>query len=595
MDPVVNDFSIRVATPNGTGSQTSNLVIHRALIRMGLAASAKNLFPSNIAGLPTWYQIRVSPGGWQTMSPRWHILLPLNQATIGRDLRESLPGTVVIENSDWKTADSEFDGLCRYSVPFDQLARQIGDAKLRPRLKNLIYVGVVAQLFDIPMDQVREALESVFPGKDAVVDLNVEAAQIGFDFAAENLTKQDPYHYQGADQIDERILIDGNEAAALGAIWGGVSVVAWYPITPASSLAESLEKHIGRCREADPDGNNRFVVIQAEDELAAIGMALGAGWAGTRSMTSTSGPGISLMAENLGLGYYAEIPTVVYDVQRVGPSTGLPTRTQQSDLLQVAFHSHGDTRFPMLLPANPPEAFQFSCQSYDLAEKYQTPVLLLSDLDLGMNTWHSAPLPEPEQALDRGKIASDEQIAQLENWGRYRDVDGDGIPYRTIPGVTLHPDAAHLTRGSGHDEDAEYSESPEVYARNLDRLAKKIDGMVTDLPAPITIEGTDPLGIIGYGTTDFAIEEALDSLEATPSYLRIRSYPFHRQIEDFLTKHERIVVIEQNQQGQMAQLLRMQYPDLAARILSATYYGGLPLSAEFVKEAIENSLEVEAR
>ncbi len=595
MDPVVNDFSIRVATPNGTGSQTSNLVIHRALIRMGLAASAKNLFPSNIAGLPTWYQIRVSPGGWQTMYPRWHILLPLNQATIGRDLRESQPGTAVIENSDWKTADSEFEGLCRYSVPFDQLARQIDNAKLRPRLKNLIYVGVVAQLFDIPMQQVREALESVFPGKDAVVDLNIEAAQIGFDYAAENLTKQDPYRYQGADQIDERILIDGNEAAALGAIWGGVSVVAWYPITPASSLAESLEKHIGRCREADPDGNNRFVVIQAEDELAAIGMALGAGWAGTRSMTSTSGPGISLMAENLGLGYYAEIPTVVYDVQRVGPSTGLPTRTQQSDLLQVAFHSHGDTRFPMLLPADPFESFQFSCQSYDLAEKYQTPVLFLSDLDLGMNTWHSTALPEPEQAFDRGKIASDEQIARLENWGRYRDVDGDGIPYRTIPGVTLHPDAAHLTRGSGHDEDAEYSESPEVYARNLDRLARKIDGMVTDLPAPITIEGTDPLGIIGYGTTNYAIEEVLDSLEATPTYLRIRSFPFHDQVEEFMATHERVLVIEQNQQGQMAQLLRMNYPQFAARIQSATYYGGLPLSAQFVKEAIENSLEVEAR
>ncbi len=594
MNPVVNDFSIRIATPNGTGSQTSNIVIQRALIQMGLIASAKNLFPSNIAGLPTWFQIRVSPGGWQTMNPQWQVLLPLNQATIGRDLRESVPNTVVIENSDWKTADSEFEGLCRYSVPFDQLARKISNAKLRPRLKNLIYVGVVAQLFDIPMEKIRGALQTVFPGKEAVVDLNIEAAQIGFDFAAESLTKQDPWKYAAADQVGDQILLDGNEAAALGAIWGGVSVVAWYPITPASSLAEAVEKHIGRCRDSDPDGRNRFVVIQAEDELAAIGMALGAGWAGARSMTSTSGPGISLMAENLGLGYFAEIPTVVYDIQRVGPSTGLPTRTQQSDILQVAFHSHGDTRFPFLIPACPIESFQFSCQAYDLAEKYQIPVIFLSDLDLGMNSWMSDPLPEPENDIDRGKIATDEVIARLDDWGRYKDVDGDGIPYRTIPGITLHPDAAHLTRGSGHDENAEYSESPEVYEQNLDRLARKIDGMVVDLPAPIRQDGDSTLGVIAYGTTDMAMREALESLEQKPSYLRLRSFPFHDEVESFIDDHEQILVIEQNQQGQMAQLLRMHFPQLAARIRSATYYGGLPLSAGFVKDSIEQPRRVEA-
>ena len=595
MEPIVNDFSIRIATPNGTGSQTSNIVIHRALLRMGLAANAKNLFPSNIAGLPTWYQIRVSPGGWQTMAESWDVLLPLNQATIGKDLRESRPGTVVIDNSDWKTAESVFKGLVRYPVPFDKLARTIDNAKLRPRLKNLIYVGVVAWLFDIPIASVKEALETVFPGKPEVVDLNVQAAMIGFDYALENFSKQDPFRVEPADQVGEKILIDGNEAAALGAIWGGVSLVSWYPITPASSLAEALEKHIGKVREKDPEKGNRFVIVQADDELAAVGMALGAGWAGVRSMTSTSGPGISLMAENLGLGYFTEIPTVIYDVQRVGPSTGLPTRTQQSDLLQVVFHSHGDTRFPLLLPATPKEAFDMSCQSYDLAEKYQTPVIFMSDLDLGMNNWVCDPLEEPEEDFDRGKIATDEVIGRLENWGRYRDVDGDGIPYRTIPGVTLHPDAAHLTRGSGHDEDANYSEDPSVYSNNLDRIARKIAGMVVDLPKPIIEMGSGSMGVIAFGTTEWSLREAFAEMENVPSYMRLRSFPFHESVREFIQDCETVVVIEQNQQGQMAHLLRMEFPDLAPRIESRTYYGGLPLSAKFVSDAILNCQEVEAR
>ncbi len=595
MNPVVNDFSIRIATPNGTGSQTSNIVIHRALLRMGLAANAKNLFPSNIAGLPTWYQIRVSPGGWQTMAESWQILLPLNQATIAKDLKESKAGTVVIDNSDWKTADRSFEGFVRYPVPFDQLARKIDNAKLRPRLKNLIYVGVVSWLLDIPITAIREALETVFPGKEEVIQLNEDAALIGQHYAEENFTKEDPYKVESADQVGSRILVDGNEAAALGAIWGGVSVVSWYPITPASSLAESLEKHIDKVREKDPNGDNRFVVIQAEDELAAVGMALGAGWAGARSMTSTSGPGISLMAENLGLGYFAEIPTVIYDIQRVGPSTGLPTRTQQSDMLQVAFHSHGDTQFPMLIPATPGEAFDMSCQAYDLAEKYQTPVIFMSDLDLGMNNWICDPLEEPSADFDRGKIASDEVIAKLENWGRYRDVDGDGIPYRTIPGVTLHPKTAHLTRGSGHDEDANYSEDPQVYARNLDRISRKISGMVVDLPEPVLRSGSGQMGLIACGTTEWAVDEVLSEMESPPPYLRIRSYPFHDEVKGFIEDHDSVMVIEQNQQGQLARLLTIEFPDLAGRIFCRNYYGGLPLSAKFVRNALNSASEVEAR
>ncbi len=595
MDPMINDFSIRIATPNGTGSQTSNIVLHRALIRMGLAANSKNLFPSNIAGLPTWFQIRVSPGSWQTMTEHWQVLLPLNRATIGRDLRESQPGTVVIDNSDWKTADSEFEGFIRYPVPMDQLARQIENAKLRPRLKNLIYVGVVAQLFSIPMKAVEEALRSIFTGKESVIELNVEAAMIGFNYARENLTKADRWSLEEADQVGDKILIDGNEAAALGAIWGGVSFAAWYPITPSSSVTESLEKHLGKQREKDPEGKHRYVVVQAEDELAAVGMALGAGWAGARSMTSTSGPGISLMAENMGLGYYAEIPAVIFDVQRVGPSTGLPTRTQQSDILQVAFQSQGDTRFPMLFPSSPPEAFSFSWQIFDLAEKYQTPVVMMSDLDLGMNTWLSDPLEEPADDFDRGKIATDEVLQKIENWGRYRDVDGDGIPYRTIPGITLHPDVAHLTRGSGHDEDGNYSESPEVYVANLDRLARKIDGMVKDLPEPVREDRDQSLGVIAFGTSDWAVQEALSTIDAPPSYLRIRSYPFHDEISSFIADHDRVLVIEQNQQGQMAQLLKIDNPKDADKIVSANYYGGLPLSARFVADSIAELQGVEVQ
>ncbi|MGA1534680.1 MAG: 2-oxoacid:acceptor oxidoreductase subunit alpha [Planctomycetota bacterium] len=595
-EPITNDFSIRIATPNGTGSQTSNLIIFRSLFHMGLAPSAKNLFPSNIAGLPTWYQIRVSPEGWQARREDWQILLPLNPQTIAQDLRECAPGTVVIDNGDMKGVDeSLFEGLERLSVPFDQIARkEIADAKLRPKLKNLIYVGVVAERIGIPEESLRAAIDSIFGRKPAVAQMNFEAAQLGVSYAREHFTAPSPYRVAPARQTEGKILIEGNDAAAIGCVFGGVSVVAWYPITPASSLAENLITHVDRLREKDEEGRNRFIILQAEDELAAIGMALGAGWAGARSMTSTSGPGISLMSENLGLGYFAELPTVVFDVQRVGPSTGLPTRTQQSDLLLVAFQGHGDTRFPMLLPGNPKEAFEDSCLAFDLAERFQMPFFVLSDLDLGMNLWVSDELEYPEAPFDRGKIATDEVLARLDDWGRYLDVDGDGVPYRTIPQKTTDPRTAHLTRGSGHDEYGRYSEDPEVYTRNLDRLARKVDGTVERTPAPIVQPGEGEVGIIAFGTTDYAVTEALAGLESPLPYLRVRAWPFHPEVGAFLRAHEKVVVVEQNQQGQLAQLLQIAFPELAPRIESALYYGGLPLSAEFVRGAIEEHTKVEA-
>ena len=417
-----------------------------------------------------------------------------------------------------------------------------------------------------------------------------DAAQLGYDYAKENFTEPCPFQVAPANQTEGKILIEGNDAAALGCVFGGVSVVSWYPITPASSVGENVIAHIARLRDKDDDGANRYAIIQAEDELAAVGMALGAGWAGARSMTSTSGPGVSLMSENLGLGYFAEIPTVVFDIQRVGPSTGLPTRTQQSDLMQVAFQSHGDTRFPMLLPGNSVEAFEFSCQAFDLAEFYQTPIFVLSDLDLGMNLWVSDPLEYPEKPMDRGKLATKEVLEKAANWGRYRDLDGDGVPYRTVPQKTTDPRTAHLTRGSGHDEDARYSEDPEVYSRNLDRLAKKIDGTVDRLPEPVVTAGEGNVGLLAFGTTDDAVREALASMDSPLPYLRVRSWPFHDAVEDFLRSHDSVLVVEQNQQGQMLALLRIAYPELANRLLSARYYGGLPLCADFVRDAIENQL-----
>lgn len=595
VDRVVNDFSIRIATPNGTGSTSANDIIFRSLFHMGFAASAKNLFPSNIQGLPTWYQLRLSPHGYQARRESWEVLLALNPATLGADLDESAPGTAVLFNSDSSLADGREEQFTCYGIPLDTLSRKnIKDAKLRPKLRNMIYVGALAELIGIEIGSIEAAIRSVFRSKQKVVDLNLEVVQLGADYIREHCEKRDPYVLERTNQTEGKIIIDGNEAAALGAVFGGCSVATWYPITPASSLTEAFIPHADRLR-TNEDGTKNVAVIQSEDELAAIGMALGAGWAGARSMTATSGPGISLMGENMGLGYFAEIPTVVFDISRVGPSTGMPTRTQQSDLLQVAFLSHGDTRFPMLFPATPHEAFELSWQAFDAADRLQTPVVVMSDLDLGMNTWVDTEMEYPDRPIDRGKVLTDEKLAELENWGRYRDVDGDGIPWRSVAGNMESPQAAYFTRGSGHDENARYTESDEVYSRNLDRLARKIDGAVNYLPAPV-FEG-DPnstFGILAFGSSHTPIREALDSADAkglSYGYLRIRSWPFHDEVESFLARSERVVVVEQNQQGQMAALLKMSFPQHAAKLEGARYFGGLPLSASFVEREVISRLE----
>ncbi len=586
---VVNDFSIRIATPNGTGSTSANDIIFRSLFHKGLASSAKNLFPSNIAGLPTWYQIRVSPKGYQARKERWEILLPLNPATLGDDLDATQPGQVVVYNSDQKLSPERADQFITYGVPLDTLARKnLKDAKLRPKLRNMIYVGVLSALFGIDEDSIMAAIRSVFRSKQKVIDINWEALNLGIQYVRENIEKRDPYYFEKADQTADKVFLEGNQGAALGALYGGCTVASWYPITPASSLTESLIGYFERAR-VNEDGTRRYVVVQAEDELSAVGMALGAGWAGARAMTGTSGPGLSLMAENLGLGYYAEIPVVVYDIQRVGPSTGMPTRTQQSDILQAAFLSHGDTRFPMLFPSSPSEAFEFSWRAFDIAERLQTPIIYMSDLDLGMNTWIDKPLEYPSEPFDRGKVLTEEKLAELKDWGRYLDLDGDRIPYRSIAGRVDAPRAAYFTRGSGHDEYARYSEDEEVYERNLDRLQEKIDSSPKYLPPPVRMGNPSAnYGLIAYGSSDAPIQEVLaEDIGEDYEYLRVRSWPFHAEVGEFLEAHERVLVIEQNQQGQLALLLRMAFPQSAGKIESANYYGGLPLSPGFVRARLE--------
>ena len=590
-DRVVNDFSINIATPNGTGSQTSNTVILRSLFHMGIAPVAKNMFPSNIQGLPTWYQFRVSPEAWSARREAVDILVVMNPATALQDIEKHRPGGVIIDNADYKIPDSRFEGFVRYSVPIDSLVlKEVRDAKLRPKLKNLVYVGILAELFGIPDDAIRTALQSMFPGKDAIVDVNMVACELGRSYTRDNLEKRDPYVLEPAEQTHGKILIDGNQAAALGAIFGGCSFVSWYPITPSSSVVEGMLPHLRKLR-VDEQGGNRYVVLQAEDELAAIGMALGAGWAGARAMTSTSGPGISLMAENLGFGFIAEIPCVIYDVQRVGPSTGLPTRTQQGDLLEVATLSHGDTVFPMLFPYNPTECFELAWRAFDIAHRYQTPIFLMLDLDVGMNDYVCDPLQYPDRPLDHGKVLTDEMLASEEfrEWGRYKDIDGDGIPYRTIPGRNVDPRAAFFTRGSGHDEHARYTEDEGAYERMIARVNRKVQGTVNDLPEPIFTGNVNAdFGVIACGTTHCAVEEVLAETNGEVAYLRVRAFPFGDAVRDFIANRERILIVEQNYQGQLTSLLRQTFPEHATKLTPACYYGGLPISSDFVRRSLKD-------
>ncbi len=587
---VVNDFSIQVGTVNGSGSQSANSVLLRSIFRMGIPVSGKNLFPSNIAGLPTWYTIRASKQGWIARKAEIDFLIAMNPETAKEDVMSLGAGAAVVYDESLKLNELRND-LTFYSVPFDQLTVATGaEAKLRKLIKNMVYVGVAAQLLSIDMEKVEESVRRQFAKKVKAAELNLNAVRVGFDYAASALTKQDPFVVEAMNETEGKIIIDGNSAAAMGAMFAGVTVVSWYPITPSSSVIENLIDLLKKYR-VEKDGKASFAIVQAEDELAAIGMVIGAGWAGARSMTASSGPGISLMAEFAGLGYYAEIPGVIFDIQRTGPSTGLPTRTSQADLTFVAGLSHGDTKHVILLPASVNECFQFGIECFDLAEQLQTPVFLLSDLDLGMNNWMSEPFEYPEKPIARGKVLSAEQLEQAGGFARYKDVDGDGIPYRTLPG-TDHPLAAYFTRGSGHNERALYSERPDDYENNMLRLSRKFDTARTLVPKPI-LEGNghEKVGIIAFGTSHWAVQESRDQLEReneiATDYLRVRAYPFTREVLDFVATHDRVYVVEQNRDAQMLNLLKIDGdPKYAIKLRSVLHFNGLPIDARSITSAI---------
>ena len=583
---VVNDFSIQIATVNGSGSQTANLVLLRSILLSGVPVSGKNMFPSNIAGLPTWYTIRASKRGYIARKKEVDFLVAMNPETAKEDVLTLEPGAAVVYDEPLKL-NALRDDLVFYPVPFDKLVQPVcPDAKLRRLVRNMIYPGILAKLIGIDPELMAQALSRQLGKKVKAVTLNQGALKAGWDYAEANFTKQDPFFIEPMNETAGKILIEGNAAAAIGCMMAGVTVVAWYPITPSSSLVESLIGYMKKYR-VDKDGKATFAIVQAEDEIASLGMVIGASWAGARSMTSTSGPGISLMGELAGLAYYAETPAVIFDVQRVGPSTGLPTRTAQGDLLQVAFLSHGDTKHMMLFPSSVEECYTMAQESFDLAEQFQTPVFVMLDLDLGMNNWMSDGFQYPTGPINRGKRLTDEVLKKIGEWGRYKDVDGDGIPYRTVPGDGM---PSYFTRGSGHNAKGQYSERPDDYVANVDRLNRKFETARAFVPQPeIEMVAGASVGILGFGTSHWALTECRDQIreevDVKTSYFRLRGYPFNDKLKAFIDAHERIYIVEQNRDAQLLQLLKLELdPDRIKKLRSVLHYNGLPLDARSVTD-----------
>ena len=587
---IVNDMSIQVATVNGSGSQSSNTVLLRSIFQMGVPVSGKNMFPSNIAGLPTWYTIRANKNGYIGRKKEIDFLVAMNPETAQEDTLSLAAGASVLYDEPLALHKLRND-LIFYSVPYDKIVAAVcPEAKLRKLVKNMVYVGVVASLLTIEMAEVEKAIRKQFAKKVKAANLNLAAAQAGFDYAKANLQKRGAFYIERMNKTAGKIIIDGNSAAALGCMFAGCTVVTWYPITPSSSLVETMIEYMKEYR-IGPDGKATFAIVQAEDELAAIGMVLGAGWAGARSMTATAGPGISLMSEFAGLGYYVEVPGVIWDIQRVGPSTGLPTRTSQGDILSNAFLSHGDTKHIMLIPCSVSECFTMATEAFNLAEQFQTLVFVMSDLDLGMNNWMSDPFEYPTTPINRGKVLSKEDLDRLGGFARYKDVDGDGIGYRTLPG-TPHPAAAYFARGSGHNEDSRYSERADDFEKNMERLNRKFETARSCVPRPEIAKGKNAkIGIIGYGTSHWGITESRDQLRdeyrVETDYLRLRAYPFTREVHEFIEQHERVYVVEQNRDAQMLSLLKLDVkPELITRLHSIAHITGLPLDARSITDEL---------
>ena len=589
---VINDFSIKVGTSNGSGSQTSNLTLLRAIFKMGIPVTGKNMFPSNIQGLPTWYTLRISKDGYTARKDETEIMVAMNAKSFERDVAELETGGVLFYDDSIKLP-IERDDITVYPMAVKQLIKEAGiPSKLRTLVANMVYVGVVAEMLSIDMKKIRMALDFHFNGNTKTVDINMNIIETSANWAKDNLKKTDPFSLEPMDKTEGLIMADGNTAAALGSIYGGVQVVGWYPITPATSLIEKMNYYLPKLRDAK-DGDHTYAIVQAEDELASVGITIGGAWTGARAMTSTSGAGVSLMGEFVGLAYFAEVPIVIWNVQRMGPSTGLPTRTSQGDLNQAYYLSQGDTKHIVLLPGSARECFEFGWKSFDIAEQMQTPVFVLSDLDLGQNQWASKPFEYPDVEMQRGKILWEKDfekfIEEHGEWGRYKDVDGDGIAYRTGAG-NRKQGSTYFTRGTGHDAFSNYSEDPDVWVETMNRLTLKHETAKKYVPDAIVdnVEGAK-VGIIAYGSVDPAIIEARDLLAEAglkTNYLRLRALPITETVENFIKENDEIYIVEMNHDGQLRDILRTVVPAESTKLFSSTLNNGLSLTAKWVAEDI---------
>ena len=592
----VNDFAIKLANVNGTGSASANGLLMQAIFRMGIPVSGKNLFPSNIQGLPTWYEIRVNANGHTARSLDYDLIVAMNAQTYARDIQEVREGGYVLYDSTWPLDPSLYrTDVTFLGVPLAAMCNgEFRDSRERILMKNIAYAGALVAALDIDMRIVEELLDETFAGKKALRDSNHKALRLGYEYAHREFDYPLPFHLQKMNANGEHILIDGNTATALGCLYAGATVAAWYPITPATSVMDAFTRFCAKYRRDPETGKNNYIILQAEDELAAIGMVVGACWNGARAFTSTAGPGISLMNELLGLAYYAEIPAVIIDVQRVGPSTGMPTRTQQADLMECAYASHGDTKHILLIPANPAECFEFAVKAFDLADRFQTPVIMMSDLDIGMNDWVVPRLKwDDSYRPDRGSILGVEDLAKNGNFFRYTNEDENHVPPRTVPGVD--PRGAYVTRGSGHNKFGSYTETPAEYQEVVDRLARKHLAAAKFVPEPaIRRTGSARFGIVTMGGCDLAVREAVDILSARglpATYMRVRGFPFNETVDEFLNEHEFCFVIEQNRDAQLRALLMLETSVAKERLRSVTVYGGFPLSARNVVDRILSQLE----
>lgn len=591
----VNDFGLKVATVNGTGSASANGLLLQALFRMGIPVSGKNVFPSNIQGLPTWYEIRVNKDGYTARSPDFQLILAMNPESYARDIEEVVSGGWILYDNT-RELDEEFkrDDVTFIGIPLAGMCvEHFQGARTRILMKNIMYVGALVALLDIDMDVVKGMLQEKFAAKQHLMDANFQAIELGYQYTKDHFDCPLPIRLESMDETKDSVMITGNAAAALGCVYAGATVGAWYPITPSTSLMDGFTEYCARFR-VDPDtGKHRYSILQAEDELSAAGMVIGAAWMGARAFTPTSGPGISLMSEFIGLAYYAEVPSVFFDVQRTGPSTGMPTRTQQGDLMMCAYASHGDTKHIVLFPSDPKECFEFAVAAFDIAERFQTPTFVVSDLDIGMNDWMIPKLEwDDGYTPDRGKVLDADEIEKLERFYRYLDVDGDHVPYRTLPGV--HPKGSYFTRGSGHDKYGRYTEDSDAYVDVMDRLLKKVESAAEYLPVAEVHGESSPYGMVSIGGCHWAVLEARDDLRGRGveiDYLRIRGFPFSALIEEFLASHEKIFVIEQNRDEQLRKMLLMETDCTKEKLVSITNYGGQPLSKGHVLEGIAHHLQ----